>query len=153
MRRRHLSSALHVLNVTFILCRNVFRSSLWTNGAFPFNSLPSLSTPSLPFAFITYILHCINLYAHWLNEEWEVRSMLLQCKERGRSSSVDFTPNHHPRLHFNCAISKCTGFLRDLCSQVQKSSNPLVLLKILKDQYPKTRLLGSIDQMSVARNK
>ena len=70
---------------------------------------------------------------------------MAKCKELGLKSSVDFTRNDHPHLNFHCAISEVTGFLRCLCKQeVQESSNPLVLLKILKDQYPMTGLLGSI---------
>ena len=43
-------------------------------------------------------------------------------------------------------------FLRVLCKQIQESSTPLVLLKILKEKHPITELLGSIDQaMSASR--
>ena len=70
---------------------------------------------------------------------------MAKCKGLGLKSSLHFTRNDHPHLNFHCAISEVTGFLRCLCKQeVQESSNPLVLLKILKDQYPMTGLLGSI---------
>ena len=54
----------------------------------------------------------------------------------------------------HCDMSENIGLLLVLCKQVQKSSTPLVLLKILKEKHPITGLLSSIDQaMSATRIK
>ena len=52
-------------------------------------------------------------------------------------------PNHLSNFH--CAMSECTGFLRGLCKTVREFINSIVLLKLLKEQYPMTGLLGSMD--------
>ena len=52
-------------------------------------------------------------------------------------------PNHLSNFH--CAMSECTGLLRGLCKTVREIINSIVLLKLLKEQYLMTGLLGSVD--------
>ena len=58
-------------------------------------------------------------------------------------------PNHLSNFH--CAMRECTGLLPDLCKTVRKIINSVVLLKLLKEQYPMTGLLGSMDHEIFAR--
>ena len=47
--------------------------------------------------------------------------------------------------NFHCAMSECTGLLRGLCKTIREIINLIVLLKLLKEQYPMTGLLGSMN--------
>ena len=52
-------------------------------------------------------------------------------------------PHHLSNSH--CGMSECTGLLRGVCKTVREIINPVVLHKLLEEQYPMTGLLGSMD--------